>query len=490
VNVARACPRWIERLRPGPYKYGVEAIIDMQIEQWERERRRAADSSLRRAIPEKPLAMMDDHWFENYIDASGQSVGSGLFWSDVLKWSCRWAASELIAECLLLLGADSGFIASILDSIVAENPPVGASDDEMVERILAAAQREPQAAQVVLPQLQALESCAAGTSFEKDPRYRQAGARRPAWVNPAVDQQQLRDAYRFAVRDLDPSWADYALNRLDGRSHSDAYSSALAKVAFSPDPVSACLGLATSLTTDNPEESVRWLRIAAGGSQVNPERAAYATQALAERGLTIDGEAAAEDDDRWDDEDDDGDPDVVDQDDGAGNDDDLDNDGILFPDQKAKLREIVDPRTPLDQVFSATELPMILNIADPEQRALQERQMRHEKQAILRTVLTNLAQAKRSLMAQMAAMSSADNEDNEAANAAGVGDSVQSPPASTNANVQSVGSSTPQPGPPQWAQQPAVARLPGAGWYADPSGAPCWRWWDGRSWTGHTSPRQ
>ena len=69
VNAARACPRWIERPPPGPYKYGAEALIDRQIELWEMERRRAADSSLRRAIPEKPLAMMDDHWFENYFDA-------------------------------------------------------------------------------------------------------------------------------------------------------------------------------------------------------------------------------------------------------------------------------------------------------------------------------------------------------------------------------------------------------------------------------------
>ena len=391
----------------------------------------------------------------------------------------------------MLLGADSGFIASILDSIVAENPPVGASDEEMVERVLAAAQREPQAAQVVLPQLRALEECAAGTSFAKDPRYRQAGTRRPAWVNPAADHQQLRDAYRLAVRDLDPSWADYALNRLDGRSHSDAYSSALAKVAISPDPVSACLGLGTSLTTDNPEESVRWLRIAAGGTHINPERAAYAAQALAERGLTIDGEAAADGgDDRWDDEDDEVDSDVVDQENGEGNDDDLDYDDVLFPEQIAKLREIVDPRTPLDQVFSTTELPMILNIPDPEQRALQELQMRREKQASMRALLTKLAQAKRSLMAQMAAMSSTDDEDSAADDAAGTGNSVQSPPSSTNANPHLVGTSAPQPGPQQWQPQPAVPQLPGAGWYADPSGRPNWRWWDGRSWTGHTSPRQ
>jgi hypothetical protein len=26
---------------------------------------------------------------------------------------------------------------------------------------------------------------------------------------------------------------------------------------------------------------------------------------------------------------------------------------------------------------------------------------------------------------------------------------------------------------------------PPPGWYADPSGAPGWSWWDGRQWTGH-----
>jgi hypothetical protein len=34
--------------------------------------------------------------------------------------------------------------------------------------------------------------------------------------------------------------------------------------------------------------------------------------------------------------------------------------------------------------------------------------------------------------------------------------------------------------------------LPGSappGWYPDPSGAPSWRWWDGRSWTSHIAPR-
>lgn len=29
---------------------------------------------------------------------------------------------------------------------------------------------------------------------------------------------------------------------------------------------------------------------------------------------------------------------------------------------------------------------------------------------------------------------------------------------------------------------------PSPGWYADPSGEPCWRWWDGTAWTGWVSP--
>lgn len=28
-----------------------------------------------------------------------------------------------------------------------------------------------------------------------------------------------------------------------------------------------------------------------------------------------------------------------------------------------------------------------------------------------------------------------------------------------------------------------------AGWYADPSGAPCLRWWDGQQWTTATAPQ-
>ena len=31
--------------------------------------------------------------------------------------------------------------------------------------------------------------------------------------------------------------------------------------------------------------------------------------------------------------------------------------------------------------------------------------------------------------------------------------------------------------------------LPPAGWYADPYGAPLWRYWDGTQWTDHTAPR-
>lgn len=38
---------------------------------------------------------------------------------------------------------------------------------------------------------------------------------------------------------------------------------------------------------------------------------------------------------------------------------------------------------------------------------------------------------------------------------------------------------TPPPPPP-----PSVP----AGWYSDPHGQPCKRWWDGASWTSHTSP--
>jgi hypothetical protein len=32
------------------------------------------------------------------------------------------------------------------------------------------------------------------------------------------------------------------------------------------------------------------------------------------------------------------------------------------------------------------------------------------------------------------------------------------------------------------------ANVPDAGWFADPSGAPTWRYWDGAAWTDHVSP--
>ncbi|MGI8753310.1 MAG: DUF2510 domain-containing protein [Acidimicrobiales bacterium] len=35
---------------------------------------------------------------------------------------------------------------------------------------------------------------------------------------------------------------------------------------------------------------------------------------------------------------------------------------------------------------------------------------------------------------------------------------------------------------------PPVAPASPAGWYQDPGGAPCRRWWDGASWTAHTAP--
>jgi hypothetical protein len=35
----------------------------------------------------------------------------------------------------------------------------------------------------------------------------------------------------------------------------------------------------------------------------------------------------------------------------------------------------------------------------------------------------------------------------------------------------------------------APASLPGAGWFQDPGGQPILRWWDGATWTGHTSPK-
>jgi hypothetical protein len=46
-------------------------------------------------------------------------------------------------------------------------------------------------------------------------------------------------------------------------------------------------------------------------------------------------------------------------------------------------------------------------------------------------------------------------------------------------------------GPPQsmYAPVSASASLPGAGWFQDPGGQPILRWWDGTTWTGHTSPR-
>ncbi|MEJ7702505.1 MAG: DUF2510 domain-containing protein [Geodermatophilaceae bacterium] len=32
------------------------------------------------------------------------------------------------------------------------------------------------------------------------------------------------------------------------------------------------------------------------------------------------------------------------------------------------------------------------------------------------------------------------------------------------------------------------ARVPQAGWYADPAGTPGQRWWDGQRWTEHVHP--
>ena len=33
-----------------------------------------------------------------------------------------------------------------------------------------------------------------------------------------------------------------------------------------------------------------------------------------------------------------------------------------------------------------------------------------------------------------------------------------------------------------------TSHAPPAGWYADPSGAPGHRWWDGQAWSAHTAP--
>jgi hypothetical protein len=35
--------------------------------------------------------------------------------------------------------------------------------------------------------------------------------------------------------------------------------------------------------------------------------------------------------------------------------------------------------------------------------------------------------------------------------------------------------------------QPQPPAAPPAGWYPDPNGLPCQRWWDGTQWTVHTS---
>ena len=44
-----------------------------------------------------------------------------------------------------------------------------------------------------------------------------------------------------------------------------------------------------------------------------------------------------------------------------------------------------------------------------------------------------------------------------------------------------------QPGPATPTTPPPPVQVP-AGWYRDPSGQPCSRWWDGYRWTDHTAP--
>ncbi len=38
-----------------------------------------------------------------------------------------------------------------------------------------------------------------------------------------------------------------------------------------------------------------------------------------------------------------------------------------------------------------------------------------------------------------------------------------------------------------WGPKPAVSRPPVTGWYADPSGEPQWRYWNGSAWTDFTA---
>ena len=73
-------------------------------------------------------------------------------------------------------------------------------------------------------------------------------------------------------------------------------------------------------------------------------------------------------------------------------------DGLLMPDQLAQLRRIADPATPLDEVFSETEVRMLNQIANPAQRARQAAQMRAAKAETLTEVLENLARMRRDMM--------------------------------------------------------------------------------------------
>ena len=400
VNVGKSCPRW-ERRRGGPS--AVEEQIGQLRTRWEQQRRQAGDTSLWMSVPQRSLASMGDYWFMEVMDSNSQTTGGQLLWADALQWSSRWAASELIAFCLQLLGADPGFIATIRDSIAADNPPLGTRDEEMIDRINSAAQREPQAAAMIVPKLAGMHAGSPAPPLGP-PRLGQhlaqqqpalhaplgGSAGQPGAFGVQPTQMSAAAAYEAGVAadnndDLEAAEAWY--RQAAERGHIEAAHSLGVKAYFhdldeavrwwrwaaergNMDSVSMLAGYCRrDGPTRDLTEALRWLRVLA--TDPNPKRSARARREIAE----VEAELQE-----------------------AADDDEDDGEELLTSEQVASLNRMTDMRTPLTDVFSETEIAMLTRIPDADQRRQQEIDMRAYKARALRETLENLASMRRQMM--------------------------------------------------------------------------------------------